>query len=221
MEVEASEMPKKKNLNVEGKALFFMGTDHPIRRFSKSIVERQHFDNVILFLIVFSTFMLMLETPLNDPKSEQADNLYYIDIVVTALFTIELILKVIVFGFMFNGKDSYIRNAWNIMDFIIVAFSLVSLSMRDAGSNLGAIKTLRILRVLRPLRMISRNQGLKIAVNSLINSIPYIGDVIVVSLLFLLLFAILCTNFFKGKFHSCIVNEDIYETMSERARGLL
>lgn len=89
------------------------------------------------------------------------------------------------------------------MDFIIVAFSLVSISFRDAGSKVSVIKTLRMLRVLRPLRMISRNQGLKIAVNSLINSIPYIRDVIVVSVLFLLLFAILCTNFFKGSFYSC------------------
>lgn len=47
--------------------------------------------------------MLILESPLNDPASTMSDNLFYIDIVVTALFTIELILKVIVLGFMFNG----------------------------------------------------------------------------------------------------------------------
>jgi len=83
--------------------------------------------------------------------------LFYIDIVVSTLFTFELILKVIVFGFAFNGKDSYIRNAWNIMDFVIVVFSLISISLREAGSKVSAIKTLRMLRVLRPLRMISRN----------------------------------------------------------------
>lgn len=62
-EVEAAEMPKKKNLNVEGKALFCMSKDHPIRKCATKIVEQEHFDNVILFLIVFSTFMLVLETP--------------------------------------------------------------------------------------------------------------------------------------------------------------
>jgi len=35
------------------------------------------------------------------------------------------------------------------------------------------------------------------------NAVPFIRDVIVVSLLFLLLFAILRTNFFKGTFYSC------------------
>lgn len=60
-----------------------------------------------------------------------------------------------------------------------------------------------MLRVLRPLRMISRNPGLRIAVQSLINAIPDIGNVLVVSLLFILLFAILGTNFYKGTFFSC------------------
>ena len=73
-----------------------------------------------------------------------------------------------------------------------------------------------MLRVLRPLRMISRNQGLKIAVNSLINSIPYIGDVIIVSLLFLLLFAILCTNFYKGLLFNCEINTDMLADVPER-----
>jgi len=69
--------------------------------------------------------------------------------------------------------------------------------------QLGIFKVLRMLRVLRPLRMISRNPGLRIAVQSLINAIPDIFNVMVVSGLFLILFAILGTNFYKGKFYYC------------------
>jgi len=46
------------------------------------------------------------------------------------------------------------------------------------------------------------------------NAVPFIRDVIVVSLLFLLLFAILCTNFFKGTFYSCNL-ESIGDEFSE------
>lgn len=200
-------------MNVEGNALWFLTPENKIRVFSVRVVEHENFDNAILFLIMFSTLCLCWESPLFDPKDAQADNLYYIDIVVTILFTFEMVFKIIVFGFAINGKESYIRSAWNLMDFVIVASSFVSLSLR--GSNVSALKMLRMLRVLRPLRMISRNQGLKIAVSSLVNSLPYIRDVIVVSLLFLLLFAILCTNFYKGAFFSCLVNEDIFENMPE------
>ena len=110
-------------------------------------------------------------------------------------------LKVIVYGFAVNGPDSYILNPWNVMDFIIVIFSLISIVFSEF--DLGIIKVLRMLRVLRPLRMISRNPGLRIAVQSLINAVPDIGNVLVVSLLFLLLFAILGTNFYKGVFFKC------------------
>lgn len=70
MEVEAAEKPKVKALNVEGKALIFMDKDNAIRKCSTKIVEKENFDNFILFLIIFSTIMLCLESPLNDPKSE-------------------------------------------------------------------------------------------------------------------------------------------------------
>ena len=110
-------------------------------------------------------------------------------------------LKVIVYGFVLNGPDSYMLNPWNVMDFVIVIFSLISIVFSEF--DLGIIKVLRMLRVLRPLRMISRNPGLRIAVQSLINAVPDIGNVLVVSLLFLLLFAILGTNFYKGVFFKC------------------
>jgi voltage-dependent calcium channel T type alpha-1G len=90
------------------------------------------------------------------------------------------------------------------MDFCIVCLSIISIVMRDV--ELGIIKVLRMLRVLRPLRMISRNPGLRIAVQSLINAIPDIGNVMVVSVLFLLLFAILGTNMYKGLFFYCLTD---------------
>ena len=110
MEVEAAEKPKSKPLTITGRSLWILSPENCIRKFCAKIVGHRHFDNVILFLIVFSTFMLILESPLNDPNSEYADNLFYIDVVVTILFTFELVFKVIVLGFLLNGKESYIRN---------------------------------------------------------------------------------------------------------------
>ena len=69
MEVEASEKPKRKELTVEGMSLYMMSPENPIRKFAVMLVGHQHFDNIILFLIVFSTLMLLVESPLNDPKA--------------------------------------------------------------------------------------------------------------------------------------------------------
>jgi len=189
-------------VQLSGKSLYLFDDENGLRKVCNKVVGHPYFDSLILFLIGFSTILLTLESPLDDPNGERGKILASIDVVVSTIFTIELLLKVVVYGFVINGPDSYLHNPWNVMDFIIVIFSLISIVFSE-GVDLGIIKVLRMLRVLRPLRMISRNPGLRIAVESLINAIPDIGNVLVVSLLFLLLFAILGTNFYKGVFFKC------------------
>ena len=129
------------------------------------------------------------------------------DKITTGIFTLEMIIKVIRFGFIFNGKHSYILNAWNILDFIIVVFSLIGLFF--GGGGLDKLKILRILRVLRPLRLISRNEGLKLAINSLFLSLPNIVNLMIICLVFVFLFGIIGVNIFKGKNYLCSPHEDL------------
>lgn len=77
------------------------------------------------------------------------------DFITTGIFTIEAIIKILLFGFVFNGKHSYIRLPWNVLDFVVVGVSLFS--YLPLGTNLQFYKAMRMLRILRPLRMIQRN----------------------------------------------------------------
>ena len=52
--------------------------------------------------------------------------------------------------------------------------------------------------------MISKNEGLKIAVISLFNAVPSIIDALVIALVFFLLFAIFGTTYFRGRFYYCL-----------------
>ena len=124
-----------------------------------------------------------------------------LDKITTFAFIFECVFKIITFGYACNGKNSYMNSSWNIMDFIIVFFSIFDLL--PTGQDIGAIKIIRLARVLRPLRMIARNEGMKIAIESLIMSIKGVGNVLIISILILLLFAILGTNFYKGLFMTC------------------
>ena len=83
-----------------------------------------------------------------------------IDVVVTILFTLESIINIIRLGFLMNGPNSYLKDSWNVLDFIIVIFSLVSIV--STSLNMEILKIFRMMRVLRPLRMLKRNFGLKI-----------------------------------------------------------
>ena len=76
--------------------------------------------------ILGSTLTLCFENPLEDPNSSKNNFLRYLDMFFTTLFIFEGLIKIIHGGLIINGKHSYFRSIWNIMDFFIVVFSLIS-----------------------------------------------------------------------------------------------
>jgi len=184
-----------------GNALLCLGPKNCFRMFLSKIKHHAQFENVVLGLICISTLLLTMEAPLSDPDSLKNNILGHINTVMTFSFILEFLIKIITHGFACNGPDSYILNAWNIMDFIIVMVSIFDFLPLD--SDLNFFKVLRLMRVIRPLRMISRNPGMKIAIESLLKSIPGIGNLMLISLLVILMFSILGTTFYKGLFYVC------------------
>jgi voltage-dependent calcium channel T type alpha-1G len=126
----------------------------------------------------------------------------------TTVFTLEALLKIIAFGFANCGSRSYIRSLWNQLDFIIVVISLISLVLPT--NNLSSIKVVRLMKVLRPLRVISKNEGLKISIKALGVALPGIIDVIVVLFIFIFICGVIGVNYFKGRFFDC--DYAIFET---------
>lgn len=72
------------------------------------------------------------------------------------IFLIELLLKVIAMGFVVH-KYSYMRDWWNVLDFIIVVTSFLEFfSFNQDGFTL-----MRMLRLLKPLRSIKALKKLR------------------------------------------------------------
>lgn len=103
----------------------------------------------------------------------------------------------------FVAKNSYLRDSWSILDFIIVVSSLVDWSVQSI--DLKILKVLRLLRTLRPLRFISQNQNMKIVVNALLESMIAILNVLIVIGMVWVMFAILGQNLMKDKLGYCNV----------------
>lgn len=115
----------------------------------------------------------------------------------------EAILKIIMLGFVF-GKGTYLRDKWNILDFLIVVISVLNWILDNfTDVDIGFIRVLRAFRALRPLKMVSKNEGLKTVVNSLLKSIPSLINVVMITLLFLLVFSILGVQVFAGALSYC------------------
>ncbi len=124
--------------------------------------------------------------------------MYWIDVVTTGIFIAEALLKMIAFGVLLNGPWSYLCIVWNIMDFTIAVISVISLT--PLISNLNSIKMLRIFRA---LRVITKNDGLKVALGALFQAIPNVLNVTIIMLLCFSIFGIVCVSYFKGKGYQC------------------
>jgi len=62
-------------------------------------------------------------------------------------------MKIIALGFAV-GPHAYLKDVWNVMDFVIVVLSWVMLFFGD--SNISAIRAVRALRTLRTLSAFPR-----------------------------------------------------------------
>ena len=104
---------------------------------------------------------------------------------------------------MINGKQSYLRVFWNVIDLMTVIISIISFLLPNDQNDYFFIKVLRMVRFMRSIRVIQKNPGLRIAVQSLINSLPGIFNLFVFAIMMITLFAILGVNVFKGSFSTC------------------
>ena len=98
----------------------------------KKNVAAKIFEGIIMTLIIISSITLVLDNPLFDPESSDVVFVGYLDNCFTVLFTLEATIKIIAMGFLFNnatlrekGMSPYIRNPWNMLDFVVVVASLI------------------------------------------------------------------------------------------------
>uniref|UniRef100_A0A4W6F591 Voltage-dependent L-type calcium channel subunit alpha n=1 Tax=Lates calcarifer TaxID=8187 RepID=A0A4W6F591_LATCA len=183
----------------EASSFFIFGPQNKFRKLCYKIINASSFTNLILLFILLSSISLAAEDPI-DPKSYRNQILAYADIVFTTVFTIEIVLKMTVYG-AFMHKGSFCRNSFNILDLIVVGVSLLSMGMES--SAISVVKILRVLRVLRPLRAINRAKGLKHVVQCVFVAIKTIGNIVLVTMLLNFMFACIGVQLFKGKFYSC------------------
>jgi hypothetical protein len=105
------------------------------------------------------------------------------------------------------GRHTYIYDSFNLFDFIIVGFTVGSFVLENytkkLGIKIGAAKAFRSLRALRPLKLVSKSDGMKIVVSSLLTAIPNLMNVLMISLLFFTIFAILSVQLLAGKVSYC------------------
>uniref|UniRef100_A0A8C8BVT3 Voltage-dependent L-type calcium channel subunit alpha n=1 Tax=Otus sunia TaxID=257818 RepID=A0A8C8BVT3_9STRI len=217
----------------EGSAFFIFSSTNPIRVGCHRLINHHIFTNLILVFIMLSSVSLAAEDPIRS-HSFRNNILGYFDYAFTAIFTVEILLKILgyadyVFTSMFTfeiilkmtafgaflHKGSFCRNYFNLLDLLVVGVSLVSFGIQS--SAISVVKILRVLRVLRPLRAINRAKGLKHVVQCVFVAIRTIGNIMIVTTLLQFMFACIGVQLFKGKFYRCT---DEAKQNPEECRGI-
>ena len=101
-------------------SLFLLSESNVIRRLTLFIIEWPPFEWTVLATIIASCVVMALEEHLpNGDKTELAVSLGATESYFLAIFCVEMCLKIIALGFVLH-PGSYLRNFWNIMDFVVV-----------------------------------------------------------------------------------------------------
>ncbi|KAM3618553.1 uncharacterized protein V6R79_021738 [Siganus canaliculatus] len=182
-----------------GSAFFIFSSTNPFRVLCHKLINHQIFTNLILVFIMLSSVSLAAEDPIRNFSARNII-LGYFDYAFTAIFTVEILLKMTAFG-AFLHKGAFCRNYFNLLDLLVVGVSLVSFGIQS--SAISVVKILRVLRVLRPLRAINRAKGLKHVVQCVFVAIRTIGNIMIVTTLLQFMFACIGVQLFKGKFYRC------------------
>lgn len=128
----------------------------------------------------------------------------------SAIYIIEFTLKVCGMGLMFN-KGAYLRDYWNWIDFVIIAQIATNWSLVSSGaSSTSQIKlnSLRVLRIMIPLKSLRNVEGLRVLVISLLHALPLLRGSFIILGFFYLLFALAGLHNFQGDFkHRCFYIE--------------
>ncbi|CAI5639566.1 unnamed protein product [Oreochromis niloticus] len=204
-------IPVRENCFTVNRSLFIFGEDNVVRKYAKKITEWPPFEYMILATIIANCIVLALEQHLpGEDKTPMSKRLEKTEPYFIGMFCFEAGIKIIALGFVFH-KGSYLRNGWNVMDFIVVLSGI--LAAAGAHMNISVdLRTLRAVRVLRPLKLVSGIPSLQIVLKSIMKAMVPLLQIGLLLFFAILMFAIIGLEFYSGKLHySCIPKPGILE----------
>ncbi|KAM7339274.1 hypothetical protein ACRRTK_002758 [Alexandromys fortis] len=176
-------------------------------------VHLRPFDILILLTIFANCVALGVYIPFPEDDSNTANhNLEQVEYVFLVIFTVETVLKIVAYGLVLH-PSAYIRNGWNLLDFIIVVVGLFSVLLEQGPGRPGDaphtggkpggfdVKALRAFRVLRPLRLVSGVPSLHIVLNSIMKALVPLLHIALLVLFVIIIYAIIGLELFLGRMH--------------------
>eukprot|EP01043_Picozoa_sp_COSAG02_P004215 COSAG02_NODE_108_length_36286_cov_19.437478_18_plen_1405_part_00 len=180
-----------------------------LRQWCSTVVEDERFDKFIIAIILLSSLCLGIEGPPDAEYLRDYENvrtaLEILDVSFFFIFWFECLCKIIAHGFLLT-RGAYLTDGWNQLDFSIVVLTTVDFILRYCESCTGDytwVKVFRVARVMRPLRVATKFENIKVIVDALLSAMTGVLSVLALAAFLFLVFAVLGLNMFAGKFWMC------------------
>uniref|UniRef100_A0A6Q2Y1G2 Ion transport domain-containing protein n=1 Tax=Esox lucius TaxID=8010 RepID=A0A6Q2Y1G2_ESOLU len=139
-----------------------------------------------------------------DCTSDRCHILQAFDAFIYIFFALEMVVKMVALGIF--GRRCYLGDTWNRLDFFIVMSGMVEYTLDLQNINLSAIRT---VRVLRPLKAINRVPSMRILVNLLLDTLPMLGNVLLLCFFVFFIFGIIGVQLWAGLLRNrCYLEEN-------------
>uniref|UniRef100_A0A4W6CVK1 Calcium voltage-gated channel subunit alpha1 Ib n=1 Tax=Lates calcarifer TaxID=8187 RepID=A0A4W6CVK1_LATCA len=139
-----------------------------------------------------------------DCSSDRCQILQAFDAFIYIFFALEMVVKMVALGIF--GRRCYLGDTWNRLDFFIVMAGMVEYSLDLQNINFTAIRT---VRVLRPLKAINRVPSMRILVNLLLDTLPMLGNVLLLCFFVFFIFGIIGVQLWAGLLRNrCYLEEN-------------
>ncbi|KAG7491953.1 hypothetical protein MATL_G00009230 [Megalops atlanticus] len=163
-----------------------------------------------MLVILLNCVTLGMFQPCEDIKcqSDWCIILQAFDDFIFAFFAVEMVIKMVALGIF--GQKCYLGDTWNRLDFFIVMAGMMEYSLDGHNVSLSAIRT---VRVLRPLRAINRVPSMRILVTLLLDTLPMLGNVLLLCFFVFFIFGIVGVQLWAGLLRNRCFLEDNFKTM--------
>uniref|UniRef100_A0A8C4ZN52 Ion transport domain-containing protein n=1 Tax=Gadus morhua TaxID=8049 RepID=A0A8C4ZN52_GADMO len=153
------------------------------------------FERISIMVILLNCVTLGMYQPCENIHctSDRCQILQAFDAFIYVFFALEMVVKMVALGIF--GQRCYLGDTWNRLDFFIVMSGMVEYSLDLQNINLSAIRT---VRVLRPLKAINRVPSMRILVNLLLDTLPMLGNVLLLCFFVFFIFGIIGVQLWAG-----------------------
>lgn len=158
----------------------------------QKIAINPFFEALIIFVIIINTACLAMD---KFPELDEAiiQVLAQLNLGFTAIFTVEVILKMVGLG-----VREFVKEKFNQFDLAIVIVSIVEMQIYGDENDSGVFSACRAFRLFKIFKLFKVGD-LRILIDSIAFTMTTISDYVILLLLFIYVFTLLGMSFFAGK----------------------